>query len=248
VAYPFPAGVEPVEPPGEPPVKPPGEPPGEPPCLKDMVVEAVEVPAADGLVIRGDLYLPSTGGEPSPGVILLHMLNSNRRAWRDFPWTLAGECDVVLAVDLRGHGETSGQNDWVKARDDMQLVIDYLGSRPEVQDGNIALVGASVGANLALAAGAGSDAVRTVVLLSPGIDYAGIKSLEALALYAERPLLMFASEEDTYAADSSRTLDEYAQGEHRLVLFQGAGHGTDMFANEPGLHVQIMDWLETYLK
>lgn len=217
-------------------------------CQEGMQIEEVGVPAADGLVIRGDLYLPSTGGEPAPGVILLHMSYSSRRAWLDFPRTLVGECYAVLAVDLRGHGETGGEHDWVKARDDLQRVVDYLANRPETQSEKIALVGASIGANLSLTTAAANPALPAVVLLSPGLDYFRISTLDALDLYGERPLLIFVSEEDTYAAESSQKLDSFALGEHELVLFQGAGHGTDMFAHEPELPRQIMDWLDSHLK
>ncbi len=216
-------------------------------CLADMVVEAVALPAADGVQIMGDLYLPAAGGERVPGVILLHMLGSNRRSWLDFPQTLVGACYAVLAIDLRGHGETSGQNDWVKARQDLQQEVDYLANRPEVRAEKIAIIGASIGSNLALNAGADKEAVRTVVLLSPGLDYAGVTTEDALERFGARPILIFASEEDTYAADSARVLDEAALGDHLLVMYQGAGHGTNMFAREPGLSQQIIDWLAAHL-
>ena len=49
--------------------------------------------------------------------------------------------------------------------------------------------------------------------------------------------------EDGYAANSSRTLAETAVGETQLKLYNGAGHGTNMFAAKPELTSLILDWL-----
>jgi len=65
--------------------------------------------------------------------------------------------------------------------------------------------------------------------------------------YGERPVLIVASQEDTYAADSSRRLEEVALGEVRQVMYQDAGHGTIMMEREPGLGELIIDWLDDYL-
>ncbi|NJL58071.1 hypothetical protein HC928_25350 [bacterium] len=43
--------------------------------------EVVNIEAADGLILVGDFYL-SNAEEPAPAVLLLHMLGSDRNAWR----------------------------------------------------------------------------------------------------------------------------------------------------------------------
>jgi hypothetical protein len=43
-------------------------------------------------------------------------------------------------------------------------------------------------------------------------------------------------------------LEEAATGESRLILYDGAGHGTNMFEAEPDLSQQIIDWLDAYLE
>ena len=124
----------------------------------------------------------------------------------------------------------------------------HLSSKPDVDPDRVAIVGASIGANLALLTGANEEGVKTVVLLSPGLDYSGVKTGEAMAAYQNRPVLIVASEEDTYSADSSRVLEESAVGEVSLVMYQNAGHGTNMFVAEPELGELLIDWLETYLE
>ena len=90
-------------------------------------------------------------------------------------------------------------------------------------------------------------AIRTAILLSPGLDYRGVTTEDRLPDYGERPLLIVASENDTYAADSSRTLVETAVGETQLQMYETVGHGTRMFAPEPGLMPLILDWLAQHL-
>ncbi len=110
------------------------------------------------------------------------------------------------------------------------------------------MVGASVGANLALVGGSNEESIKTVVLLSPGLNYAGVETEPALSSFGDRPLLIVASQEYTYSADSSVVLEEAAIGESQLILYDGAGHGTNMFEAEPDLSVQIIDWLDAHLE
>lgn len=149
---------------------------------------------------------------------------------------------------MRGYGDTGGEVDWELAGDDLQLVWNYVGERPDIDEYHMAVLRASIGANLALVSGADNSNVRTVVLLSPGLNYAGVEIRDPVLTYGERPVLIEASQEDTYAADSSNKLEEKALGETRLVIYQGAGHGLHMFEHEPGLVDLIIHWLDDYLQ
>jgi pimeloyl-ACP methyl ester carboxylesterase len=207
----------------------------------------VSIPV-DGLDLVGTFYAPEKVSPPWPGVILLHMLYSDRSQWGSFPHLLAESGYSVLSVDLRGHGETGGTINWDLAANDLEQIWNYLISRPEIDKDRTAMIGASIGANLALVGGSNEESIITVVLLSPGLNYAGVETEPAMRSFGDRPVLIVASQEDTYAADSSVALDEAAIGESRLILFEGAGHGSNMFAAEPDLSEQIIDWLDDYLE
>jgi alpha-beta hydrolase superfamily lysophospholipase len=200
-------------------------------------------PGAGDLPISGELHLPENVNEPWPGILLLHMLGSDKDAWGDVPSQLAEAGYAVLAIDMRGHGETGGSIDWESAEEDHQRALEFLAGVPGVDASRLAVVGASIGSNLALRAGADSEAVRTVILLSPGLDYQGVTTEGALSEFGDRPLLILASSEDTYAAESSETLADQAVGEVELEMYQDAGHGTEMIAGEPSLVDKILDWL-----
>ena len=209
--------------------------------------ERVEIEGIDGLKLVGTLYTPGDSPSPWPVVILLHMMWGNRSSWEDFAIQLTDAGYAVFTVDMRGHGDTGGELDWELAGNDLQQVWNYLGARPDIDEDRMAVLGASIGANLALVTGADNSNARTVVLLSPGLNYAGVETRDPLLTYGERPILIVASQEDTYAAASSGRLEEIALGETRLVMYQGAGHGLHMFDREPGLADLIIDWLDEYL-
>ena len=154
----------------------------------------------------------------------------------------------MLAIDLRGHGDSGGSRDWSKGPQDTAQAWEYLTRLQGVDPQRTAIIGASFGANLALVQGAAEESIRTVVLLSPGLSYFGVSCVGAMKDYGERPVLIVASSEDSYAAQSSRQLKQMAKGPAELQMFDGAGHGIQMFAAQPGLTQQILDWLAQYVK
>lgn len=220
-------------------------------------VKGVDFLTRDGMTIRGSYYPPPKG--PAPAVILLHMLNRNRHDWNPLATRLQGLGLALLSIDLRGHGESTDQGgrtllwnafseaDFNKMVLDIEAAQLFLGrQKGEVEGDKLALVGASIGCNVALNFAADHPEVRTLVLLSPGLDYRGIHADLAMKRYSasRRPVLIAVSGEDDYAADSSRKLKDLSIGHSELILYQGAGHGTRMFAKEKDLEERIVRWLK----
>jgi dienelactone hydrolase len=207
----------------------------------------VVVEAADGLRLAGTFYTPADTPPPWPGVILLHMIYGDQKEWGDFPQKLSDEGYAVFAIDLRGHGKTGGEMDWDQSRDDLQRVWRYMTGRGEVDPNRIAIIGASMGANMALVASAAQPEVGALGLLSPGLDYYRVTTADALAAYGQRPLLIVASDEDSYSAESSRQLSELAGDSAELVMYSQAGHGSAMLQSKPELADTLIDWLNRTL-
>ena len=209
--------------------------------------EVLTITAADGLPIQATLLTPLTSGA-DPGVILLHMLGDDRTVWGEVGLAadLVAAGYAVLAVDMRGHGQTGGAQDWTLAADDLGRVWDAFAALETVDEARTAVVGASIGANMALRLGADRPDVAAIALLSPGLDYRGVTTEDQLAVYGHRPLLLVASEDDAYSADSVRTLAEAANGA-TVQMYDDAGHGTNMFVVEPELAGLIIGWLDEQL-
>ncbi|MBI3244329.1 MAG: alpha/beta fold hydrolase [Chloroflexi bacterium] len=195
--------------------------------------------APDGVQLAVAYYPPIV--RPAPAVLLLHMLGRSKADWDSFARSLQKQGYAVMAMDLRGHGASAGPVDWTKADDDTLAAWQTLTARPEVDANRTAIVGASIGSNLALIAGATESRIKAVVALSPGEDYMGLKPGDTIANFGERPLLLVASADDAYSFDSIQKLAPRALAAEKKE-FTNAGHGTAMFA-DPTLEPSLIEWL-----
>ncbi len=216
-------------------------PPTPTPALQKRVFD-IGMVTQDGVHIQGTYYQPAA--VHAPGVLLLHMLGRQRQDWDPFARTLQEAGYGVLTIDFRGHGASEGTREWDKMPLDAAIAVKYLRGRPEIDPARIVIIGASIGANVAINYAATDPQVRGVALLSPGLDYRGIKTPDAVKQYKERPLFIAASSEDSYAAQSAQTLDQLAQGPHRLLILQNQGHGTQMLGKANGLEEALLSWLQ----
>jgi dienelactone hydrolase len=216
--------------------------------------QEVSLRTDDGVVIAGALYLP---GRPGPGIILVHGLSRTHEDWGPVASRLADAGFVVLGIDLRGHGasgplpEGTTLDDLTPMMADLRAACAFLASRREAAPGRIGIGGASIGANLAILTAAADATVRSLVLLSPGIDYRGLRPEAAIKKYGGRPALIIASQEDNYATGSARQLAVAGAGPgigiRDLRILIGAGHGTTMLARQPDLASSLVDWFRRTL-
>jgi pimeloyl-ACP methyl ester carboxylesterase len=223
----------------------------------------------DKFLIVGTYYAPQTTTPSSANtnaVILLHMLGRNRSDWNDFASTLSNKNNdyAVLSIDLRGHGESTSQNgntiisfqsftpnDFNKMIMDVKAAKQFLVTQKNVNPNNIAIVGASIGANVALNYAASDPSINAVVLLSPGLDYKGVTTFDAIKQY-KGPIYIATAGKDPIAGNDPQTLCNEiinCANNNRLHIYQDSNsHGTDMFSDsslQPPLDKLIISWLNT---
>ena len=188
------------------------------------------------------------GKRPAPAVVMIHMLQRSRRDWDAAAAQLAAAGIGALTIDLRGHGESVGAagQDLAAMVQDVKAARRFLSTRSDVQ-GRIGLAGASLGANLAVLAAADDQAVASLALLSPSLDYRGLRIEAAMKKYGARPVLMVASDEDAYAARSARDLQKAGGGKREALMLSQAGHGTMMLVRNPELTASLVDWFRRTL-
>lgn len=216
------------------------------PMLADLQPKPVDLVTEDNVNLKATYYPAAGAAAQAPALLLLHMLNSNKESWQDFAPALQEAGYAVLALDLRGHGESSNANfNYVFMDRDADAGLRWLRTRPEINAEKTGIVGASIGANLALRSGSRTPQIKSVVLLSPGLDYRGVTTLDVLATYGQRPIMIVAAENDSYAANSSRTLNSQALGQHQLQIYPGADHGTNLLSAQAGLTPMILSWFAT---
>jgi alpha-beta hydrolase superfamily lysophospholipase len=202
--------------------------------------------SGDGTPLAGVVFEASN--RPAPGVVLVHMLGRSKDEWLRFAERLQAEGITALAFDLRGHGSSGGDGSLLPAMvGDVRAAVQWLSARPAVRPGSIAIVGASLGANLAALAALESPAVRGVGLLSPSLDYRGVRIDASLAKkLADRPVWLAASVEDPFAL---RTVKELLVegGPREQHLARSRAHGTNLLTMDPETAPALLDWLKRTL-
>ena len=215
--------------------------------------ERVELKTKDNVAIVGDYYVPGPpAGRSAKGLLLLHMMPATRSSWQALAMNMQAKGFHVLAIDLRGHGESQGGPDGYKSFSDAE----HQASSADVEAGVeflkskgitiLTLGGASIGANLALQYLGIHHATKAAFLLSPGLNYRGVKTESAArGLTSGQAVYYVASHDDATSADATQKLFDATpeRVEKKITLFETAGHGTTMFERESGLMDTVALWL-----
>jgi alpha-beta hydrolase superfamily lysophospholipase len=210
------------------------------------VAQRVSLRTDDGLTLTATWYEPSS--RPAPAVILVHMLQKSRRDWDPFGSRLASEGIGALAIDLRGHGDSpGGAQDYASMVQDVRAARRFLSTRSDVVPSRLGIVGASLGASLGALEAAEDPSIVALALLSPTLEYRGLRIEPAVRKYGARPLLLVASDDDGYAARTIRELQKAGGGVRESMLLSRAGNGTTMLANDPDLVRRLVEWLRRTL-
>jgi alpha-beta hydrolase superfamily lysophospholipase len=200
----------------------------------------------DGLTLAATWYEASS--RPAPAVIFVHMLQKSRRDWDQVATQMAAEGIEGLAIDLRGHGDSPGSpQDYTGMVQDVRAARRFLSSRPDVLPSRIGIAGASIGASLAALASADDPAVVSLALLSPSIDYRGLRLDQAIKKYGARPALLVVGDNDGYAVRTARDLAKAGGGVREVLVLPRAGHGTAMLAGDTDLGRRLLEWFRRTL-
>ena len=213
--------------------------------------EAVYFPAADGFRIHADYYRAQKNTSNAPMAILLHMNRADRGTWKPLAEPLSEAGFATLAIDMRGHGESQTPNteDQVERRDtrlykdmydDVRGAYDWLAEQEGVDRGRVALVGASVGASVALRYAVQDKSVDAIVCLTPGTLYLGLDSKRDTRRIRGRTILLMATQNERRACDELARLNDGA----KTKSYKGhEAHGTAMFGEVPGVEKEIVAFL-----
>lgn len=218
-------------------------------------MEKISFQTSDDVTIVGTYVSGESGG---PAALLLHMMPATKESWDPFAAKLieAG-FSHVLAIDLRGHGESregSGgvrldyelfeDEEHMKKIHDVEGAVEWLKKMHGVDTAHLAVIGASIGANLSIVYAAAHHEIPAAVALSPGLDYRGVTTGDAVAEMSDsQALYLAASEEDTLSFRTGRRLAGL-KPDAVVIEFGAAGHGTTMFEREPAFMDMLIDWLK----
>jgi len=225
----------------------------------------ITVMTPDSLELVGYLYRPK-GANPTklPLVVLLHQKTETHGAWKSLVNVLCGSDFAVFAVDLRGCGYSiydfrTGRNRppntfyiGEQARypaDIRQLVKKLFTEHGKMLDSTkIAVIGAELGGNAGLLYAVDEPGVRFTALISPGLEYSGLKIAKAIRDYGERPLFMATAKLDIYSMESLNLLSDVVPRVLDVVVFDTYRYGNALVDTEPELVQMLIDRLRRHLK
>ncbi len=220
---------------------------------KTPATQVVDLKAGGGVTLKATYY---PAGRPGPGILMLHACNKDRASWAQLATDAAAKGFHVLALDFRGFGESGGTRFNLGPEQqstidlywpgDVDAALGWLTSQSGVDKTRIGATGASCGVNQAVLLARRHPEVKTVVLLSGGVNPAARLHLrDSPGL----PIFGAASYGDGGAVDQMRWLLGWSRNpDNKFVEYKAAGHGTDMFAVEKNLEPMVLDWFDAHLR
>ncbi len=216
-----------------------------------MNCDNVTLKTTDGETLAGRYYgVTSARG----GVVLLHMMPATKESWSGIAERLQQLGYAGLAIDLRGHGDSSGgprgyqhfgDAEHQKSILDVDAAAKFLFSKGIIES-QLTLVGGSIGANLALKYLADHHEIKAAVLLSAGLNYRGLETPPAARglVAGQRVFLASARDDGGNANENEELATEIPEGvEKQVEIYDRAGHGTDMLDAQPKLAEHIIDFI-----
>ncbi|HXM23554.1 MAG TPA: DinB family protein [Terriglobales bacterium] len=234
----------------------------------------VDLKASDGTVLKASYF---AAAKPGPGLLLLHQINRQRKAWDDLAGQMATAGINTLTLDMRGFGESGGTppdqltpEERAQARErrpgDIDTAFQHLVSQPGVM-GDVIGVGGAGGFGVDSAvqtARRHSAQVKSLVLLSGETLLDGLQFLRQAS---QLPGLFVVADDDeypptqeamellyTFSSSSGKKFIRYAGDRAPWLGFEDVrgvpatgSHGTDMFKVHPELPSIIVDWFVTTL-
>lgn len=215
----------------------------------------IQFTTSDGFRLAGTLFPARADGPRAPGLVLVHALGADRSAWMPFALAAQRRGYACMAYDVRGHGQSTvwragsvsyqsfDNGEWRDAALDIEAAHRELirrGADPE----NTAVVGADIGAALALFHADRTDDIQALVMVSPLPRHNGLDLDPLIRQSGRRPVLLIAAEGDSPSASEAMRLKELAPGFSELRLYPGTAHGTDLLAASPNVIEEILLWLD----
>ena len=223
------------------------------------LIDTVTFQTRDHVEISATVSVPETGQKNYPAVIFIHQGGSDKSEWTstELYKNVVSSGMVAMAYDVRGHGLSGGKggralfDDPNRAPLDLQAALKYVSTLEAVDLNRIAVVGSSIGANLAcVAVGSPDYNVKTAVAISGKtsavFNLAG--GAENVSKLSSVFLLASELEQGGKRAQWATELHELAATPKRLEIVKGSkAHGVHVFKDDEAVQDRILTWLEETL-
>ncbi|MEK7062337.1 MAG: alpha/beta fold hydrolase [Patescibacteria group bacterium] len=221
-------------------------------------MEKIFLTTDDSIKISAHLYAIE---KPIGWLVLSHMMPATKESYKNLAIKAQNNGYESVAIDLRGHGESDdGPEGFLDFSDlkhqksilDLKAAVDYLINNKKATPEKISFIGASIGANLSLQFIAENQNFKTAILLSPGLNYRGLKTESLIKkLRIGQKVLFISAKDDVRSggnnnAEENRLLFEAAPSKinKQIEIYETGGHGTDILKNQPELYNLIIEFIK----
>ncbi len=218
------------------------------------------VKTKDGVKIAANLY------EVKPRkiegwLVLTHMMPVTKESFQRLAEEFQNIGYESIAIDLRGHGESIeaelrgtdaelrgkkikldyhdfSDSDHQKSILDLEAGVDFLVKSRKATSDKISFIGASIGANLSLQYISEHQEFKTAILLSPGLNYRGIKTEPMVKnLKTGQKVFFVSARDDGDNAEENQKLYGLTPANviNKIKIYKTGGHGTDILKNQSEL-------------
>jgi len=218
-------------------------------CASSAAAADVSIRTDDGVTLAA-VWNPAP--QPAGAVLLLHSYLRSHADWDAVASRLHDAGLSVLQLDLRGHGRSggTGTDQFAMFPRDVKAALTWMKAQPDVLSGKIGIAGLNLGATLAVIGAGAEPAVRSIAVISPAMEFRGLKCDSAMHAFAERSgaALLAAGSLDPYGARSARQLADIEPGLRDLHLFDAtAANGRTLLQEQPDLVGALVDWFRRTL-
>lgn|SRR5574344_2002493 len=228
-----------------------------------IVTKQVEVQTKDLRLIKATItYEKIPQNIKFPAVLLVHSLGYTSKDWGKLIPMLNNAGYAVIAMDLRGHGNSIYDVNFHKKSwtyfsnktyakmpyDIVSIVNQVQKTEKNINIKNMAIVGADIGANASVIAAKNMKIKpKTMVLISPTRTFKGLYIPLAMT-ELNFPILTMVSGKDRYCLGEQKILARFSQGGFYAQNYPNGGMGMVMLKVNPTMASDITKWIIKYLR
>lgn len=217
--------------------------------------EFVSFLTSDSALIKGSIYYRGELSGKRPAVVFMHEFGVFVNGWINSKIVreLVAEGYICMIYWNRGHGQSSGIDDVqslirdpVYLSNDLRGATEFIRINPLVMSDSIALIGASMGASMAVS-GNGNEAVRTSVALSPAnmhinYMYPDIPLQSILYIVGKQDIVDTGERVIDFPAQTMELYEMTLAPRKLLVIDKTGAHGTELLEST-GVNESILQWI-----
>ncbi len=219
--------------------------------------EPVTFTTSDGILIAGKLKFLESNSGANPGIIFMHELGAWVNNWQnaDVVTSLIAQGYVCLIFDFRGHGQSGDfplptdaseiEAFVTSVSQDLIASIDFLKTKDVIDANQLALVGGSLGAIMAVAGNEFEEVKATVALSASRLGifsiFPELKINSALFIAGE---LDANTQSVNFATEANALYNMAEEPKKLMILADNSAHGTNLLLT-PGVNQEIINWINT---